>query len=186
MKKNIILACLFLAMSLACTAQKTVSKIENGLVKGKLITYRVNQSIPSFISIENNSNKLSNLKPIAPNWPANVASFKKITIDEKLLAAICAEALQPEKVKRLPMGPIDALAIRIKADANGKPMEISFLTEQNSILTIEELENIEMDIKKSILLYIAPDFKRYLIGANFIVFDAQVFYKEILAAKGNK
>lgn len=186
MKKHMIIACLSLGMSLACTAQKPLSKIDDGLVKSNINSYKLDKSNSSFISVENSSNKLSNTKPIAPNWPANVSSFKKITIDQKLLTLICAEGLPIEKVKNLPTGPIDALAIRIRADISGKPLEISFLTEKKSILTVNELEKIELEIKKRIIINIAPDFKRYLVGANFIVFDTQVFYNEILLAKRNK
>lgn len=182
--KNTISFIFFLSIiSLSCAAQKVVSKVENGLVKGSIMTYRLDNSLSSFISIENNANKLSNSKPVAPNWPPNVSSFKKITIDPKLLVKICAEVLQVEKVKTLPTGLIDALAIRIKADTNGKPLEISFLTEKSSPLTIEELEKIETEIKKRVNINITSDFKKYLIGANFIVFDSRVFYKDILAAK---
>lgn len=183
MKKNIITICFLLTISLACKAQKSISKIDAQFVKTLSNTYKLDKSNTQFINVENSLNKLSKVKPIAPNWPLNISSYKKITLDQNLLVVICTEILSLEKIKNLPKGLNDALAIRIKADINGKPLEISFLTEMNSLFTVNELEKIESQIKKRVTIKIAQDFKKYLIGANFIVFDTQVHYKDMLTAR---
>lgn len=101
MKKNIIIICFCLTISLACKAQKVISKIDDPLVKSMSNTYKLDKSNAEFISIENSLNKLSKVKPISPNWPLNIPSYKKITVDQKLLIAICAEVLSIEKSNRI-------------------------------------------------------------------------------------
>ena len=175
---NIIIIFLFVIGS-SCNAQKTLSELKNNQIKVAGYTYNINRSSNSFILIENSSNKLANVKPKRPNWPPNIPSFKKISINQALLNSIFKEVISANKIKLLPKDITDDLSVRIRADLEGNPIEISFVTDKKSILTVEELSLLERQIKKKIKIFIQEDFKKYLIGADFIVFDAQIQYKKL-------
>jgi ABC-type phosphate/phosphonate transport system substrate-binding protein len=180
MKTNIIIVtCLFLGMSVACKAQKAISKIDAGIVKSKGLTYKLDNSNSKYIEIKNTANQLANVKYSAPNWPANLSPSRVITTDRNVLVAIFREVLNQERIKQLPTGRHDALFIHIKSDLNGKTLNISFVAQKNSTLTIEDLEKIENEIKKRVKVHILPDYKRFLVGANYIVLDVQIYNTEL-------
>jgi hypothetical protein len=167
---------------LSCKAQQPLYLIQETKVNANITTYSLNRT-GNYIKIENQKNKLSETKMIAPNLSLEMSTQPIMKVDKQKLTLICARILPLQKLQKLPKGIVDGLSIRIRCNTLGTPLEVSFLTETNSILNINELESIESLIKKEIKATYFPKMETFLIGANYINIDTKVYYKDILEVK---
>jgi hypothetical protein len=76
------------------------------------------------------------------------------------------------------------LLINIRTDIYGKILEVFFSTEQTSMLSLTQIEQIENNIKASSnLVSTTPEIQKYLQGSNFWLISKKFFYDDILKAK---
>jgi hypothetical protein len=166
-------------------AQNLLSQLKDGeTVKGTSQWYK-SKKIGKYIGIENTQNKFANIKQNSPNLPINLTPSKfDIILAKDKLTKICAKYITLQQL--VTMAPIEksGLMIEMRTDIYGKILEIGFFTDQNSILNLQQLEEIEDGIKtRSDLVNIKPDIRRYLEGSNFWLIREKFYYVNILKTK---
>lgn len=174
-------------ISTSCLAQNLLSNLNDGeTAKAINQKYKVKKT-EKYITIENINNKFTNVKQNSPKlFPlASAYGIPEIVTNRAQLIKICAKYMSRQQIETLAAGAKGAgLMIIIRTDIYGKTMEVGFFTEQNSILTLQQLEQIENEIIKAKLVTINPKDLPYLQGSNFWQIDPTIyFYDELLKVK---
>lgn len=182
--KIIKLSILFvIVLSIACSAQKKISTIEDkSIIKINSQQYIIDKS-DGGANIESLSNKFSNAKQSSPNLPLNVNLNFYRKVDLVQLTKICAKYISTTQLLELIKLKEVGLLIKIRSDIEGNIKEVGFFTGKNSILTVKQLEEIEKDIKKELKVVIKPEGRQLLQGSNFILSDPLIFFTNILKVK---
>ncbi|MES2418233.1 MAG: hypothetical protein V4541_08580 [Bacteroidota bacterium] len=185
--KTILSALLFISLTTSCLAQKEISALsDNSLVKAKRIQYHI-KKLQKIITIDNIANKLTNIKQSSPNIPLNATSFDFYykNLDLAQIIHICADALSLEQIEEMLKTKNSSIFINIKSNLGGVPLEITFAVDKNSILSLKQIEEIEINIKKQIRITFKPEATRYLKDSNFMVSNPSIWFTDILKAKKN-
>ena len=174
-------------ISTSCLAQSLLSNLNDGeTAKAINQKYKVKKT-EKYITIENINNKFTNVKQNSPKlFPlASAYGIPEIVTNRAQLIKICAKYMSRQQIETLAAGAKYAgLTIIIRTDIYGKTMEVGFFTDQNSILTLQQLEQIENEIIKAKLVTINPKDLPYLQGSNFWQIDPTIyFYDELLKVK---
>lgn len=180
--KTLIISILFAGITISsCRAQKQIAVLENNnLVKGINIKYKI-EKFSKMTSIGNINNKLINVKQSSPNLPANINLFYYKKFDLTKIQEICAGIIPKKQVQEaINAKKNSSLFIRIKSDLKGVPLEMEFLTDNNSTLTINQIEQIEIAIRQSITIKIDSKADQFLQGTNFIVTDLTIWFRELI------
>lgn len=179
---SLILVTCFISFS--CAAQKKIASFtENEIVKTNMGSYKIKKANKK-VTIENTSNRLSNVKQNSPNLPINMKlNPYYIKLDLTQLTKICSKYISLEDIKGLSQTTNAGLFIEIRTDLKGKVLEVSFFTDENSILDLQQLESIENDIKSVKLIAIKPEADKYTKGSNFLLVDAKIYFEDMLKVK---
>lgn len=172
-------------ISTSCLAQSLLSNLNDGeTAKAINQKYKVKKT-EKYITIENINNKFTNVKQNSPKLFGQLLSYPEIVTNKAQLNIICAKYMSRQQIETLAAGAKYAgLTIIIRTDIYGKTMEVGFFTDQNSILTLQQLEQIENEIIKAKLVTINPKDLPYLQGSNFWQIDPTIyFYDELLKVK---
>ena len=172
-------------ISTSCLAQSLLSNLNDGeTAKAINQKYKVKKT-EKYITIENINNKFTNVKQNSPKLFGQLLVKPEIVTNRAQLIKICAKYMSRQQIETLAAGAKYAgLTIIIRTDIYGKTMEVGFFTDQNSILTLQQLEQIENEIIKAKLVTINPKDLPYLQGSNFWQIDPTIyFYDELLKVK---
>ena len=173
-------------ISTSCLAQSLLSNLNDGeTAKAINQKYKVKKT-EKYITIENINNKFTNVKQNSPKLFGQLLVKPEIVTNRAQLIKICAKYMSRQQIETLAAGAKYAgLTIIIRTDIYGKTMEVGFFTEQNSILTLQQLEQMENEIIKAKLVTINPKVLPFLEGSNFWQIDPTIFYfyDELLKVK---
>lgn len=172
-------------ISTSCLAQSLLSNLNDGeTAKAINQKYKVKKT-EKYITIENINNKFTNVKQNSPKLFGQLLVKPEIVTNRAQLIKICAKYMSRQQIETLAAGAkYSGLTIIIRTDIYGKTMEVGFFTDQNSILTLQQLEQIENEIIKAKLVTINPKDLPYLQGSNFWQIDPTIyFYDELLKVK---
>ena len=173
-------------ISTSCLAQSLLSNLNDGeTAKAINQKYKVKKT-EKYITIENINNKFTNVKQNSPKLFGQLLVKPEIVTNRAQLIKICAKYMSRQQIETLAAGAKGAgLTIIIRTDIYGKTMEVGFFTEQNSILTLQQLEQMENEIIKAKLVTINPKVLPFLEGSNFWQIRPTIFYfyNELLKVK---
>jgi len=168
----------------ACKAQQSIPKIASDKVKVNNTNYRLIRPNNKVTQIINTNNKLTNVKQVAPNLPLDIPIPAYSKFDKKLLIQICAEAIPLNKLQKLPQGYDDDIYIYMKINTKGEPLEMGFLVSNTSLITPNEIQQIEEKImKSSFKVTFKHGIEQYFDGANYFNINIWIKYSDILKAK---
>ncbi|MGY3054655.1 hypothetical protein ACVWYG_002862 [Pedobacter sp. UYEF25] len=119
----------------SCKAQVPIAKLNGDKVTLNARTYKVENDGKKYVFIKNTSNRLEDVKQVAPNLPSGLTTSYHVTIDKKLLTKICAEIISAERLRKMPQGVTDWLGIDLKYDTKGAPLEMSFVIRNTSLIS---------------------------------------------------
>ncbi|TCD27283.1 hypothetical protein EZ456_08760 [Pedobacter psychrodurus] len=184
--KNLILIIIIIISTTACSAQKPIAKINNDQIKISSLTYKIQKEGNKYIVVRNSNNKLTNLKPVAPNLPKGISIVQNMKLDEKLLIKICSSIIPLSTLEKMPMGYGDWLSINFKVAPTGDPIEMEFVIRNTSLITAEEIQKIEDTIKKSSFKVVFKDgIEQFFGGVNYFNIDVPIRYRDMLKVKQN-
>jgi hypothetical protein len=165
-------------------AQNLISNLKDGeTVQTINQKYKV-KKIEKSILIENINNKFINIKQKSPKLYGDIPGRPDIVVDEPKLAKICSKYISKQQLERLVAGDINAgIMFNIRTDIYGKTIEIAFFTEQNSILSLEQLEQIENELRATKLVHIQPKVLYFLEGSNYWQESPLIIYSKLLKVK---
>ena len=173
-------------ISTSCLAQNLLSNLNDGeTAKAINQKYKVKKT-EKYITIENINNKFTNVKQNSPKLFGQLLVKPEIVTNRAQLIKICAKYMSRQQIETLAAGAKCAgLTIIIRTDIYGKTMEVGFFTEQNSILTLQQLEQMENEIIKAKVVTINPKVLPFLEGSNFWQIRPTIFYfyNELLKVK---
>ena len=184
---KIIFTITLCTVSTSCLAQNLLSNLNDGeTAKAINQKYKVKKT-EKYITIENINNKFTNVKQNSPKLflHAHAYGIPTVVTNKAQLNIICAKYMSRQQIETLASGDKGAgLMIIIRTDIYGKTMEVGFFTEQNYILTLQQLEQMENEIIKAKLVTINPKVLPFLEGSNFWQIDPTIyFYDELLKVK---
>jgi hypothetical protein len=136
------------------------------------------------INIDNINNKFTEIKQNSPRLYGQVLTKPDIVIDMAKLGKICAKYISRNQLETLAGGVKYAgLMIDIRTDINGNTLEVGFFTDQNSILTLNQLEMIEKEITLTKLVSMKPEILPLLEGSNFWLVWPKIDFEDMLKIK---
>lgn len=182
--KTIILAILFATSISSCIAQTKIASLgKSAITKAKSITFSTNKE-NGYAYIQNTNNKFSKVKQSSPNLPANVNLYPEYAkIDFEKITKICISHISLKELEELAKLKQSSLFIRIRSDLTGRPIEMQFLTDANSNLSVNQLEEIENELLKATIIWINPKAEKLLQGSNYLVNDAVIYFEDMLKVK---
>jgi len=168
----------------SCSAQQKIATLSDNITtKAKLETYTIKKEQQK-ATIENSKNKLANVKQSSPNMPIGIALVPYyVKIDLKELTKICAKHISLNELESLTTSKHANIFIDMRTSIEAKVLEVSFFTDQNSILNLKQLESIENEIKTKNLITIKPEAERYIKGSNFLRINAIIYFDDVLKVK---
>lgn len=138
------------------------------------------------MSLKNTTNKFTDVKQISPNMAPNETNLLAPLDRKKAVAQItkiCAEIITLNQLEELSKINNSGLLITIKTNVEGRPLELEFYTKANSILTLNQLENIEKEILQNVIIKLASYTTKVIKGSNFLTFDYKIYFENMLKAK---
>ena len=136
-----------------------------------------------YIIIENIDNRFTNIKQHSPKLFYQLG-FQEIAIDQIKLRKICAKYISKQQLEKLASAEKYAsLSMDIRTDIYGNTLEVVFLTKQKSILTLNQLELIEKEIKTTKLVSMKPEILRLLEGSKYYLVWPSIHFEDMLKIK---
>ncbi|WP_316769431.1 hypothetical protein [Pedobacter frigiditerrae] len=168
----------------SCSAQKKIASIDNNVtLKADLENYTVKKQQKK-ATIENTKNKLGSVRQVSPNLPINISLRPYyIKLDLQQLTKILAINIPLKELESLASNKNAGISIDLRTELTGRVLEVSFFTDENSILNLKQLELIESEIKEAKLVTVKPEIEKYIRGSNFLLVDTRIVFEDILKAK---
>ncbi len=175
---------LFALLYSSCFAQTPIAELKDGSINKALnLNYQIKKTT-KYIDIENINNRFTNIKQNSPRLHGQILTKPDIVIDVVKLSRICANHISKQQIETLAAGiKYAGLMIDIKTDINGNTLEVSFFTEQNSILTLNQLEKIENELMTTKLISMKPEILPLLEESNFWRITPTIIYEDLLKVK---
>jgi hypothetical protein len=165
-------------------AQNLISNLKDGETVQAINQNYQTKKIKKSILIENINNKFTNIKQNSPNVYHHRPGYPHIVVDEAKLSRICAKYISKQQIETLAASDENAgLMFSIRTDIYGKTLEIAFFTEQNSILSLQQLEQIENEVRIAKLVHIEPKVLYQLEGSNYWKVRPLIYYDDLLKVK---
>ena len=165
-------------------AQNLISNLKDGETVQAINQKYKAKKIKKSILIENITNKFTNIKQNSPNVYHHIPGPPDIAVDKALISKICAKYISKQQLETLAASTEYAgLMFEIRTDIYGKTLEIAFFTAQNSILSLQQLEQIENEIKIAKLVHIQPKVLYQLKGSNYWLVSPKIYYDDLLKVK---
>lgn len=187
MYSSIIKTICFITLIIPATssfAQNLISNLKDGETVKAISQKYQTKKIKEYILIENINNKFINIKQKSPKLYGDIPGRPDIVVDEPKLAKICSKYISKQQLERLVAEDINAgIMFNIRTDIYGKTIEIAFFTEKNSILSLDQLEQIEKELKATKLVYIQPKVLYFLEGSNYWQESPLIIYSKLLKLK---
>lgn len=185
--KNIILITAIL-FSIACKAQEPFAKLTSRQVKASGITFSVRKITTELgrelIGIANAENRLADVKQVWPKMLPGIQIAYYMSYDNDILVKICADAISPRILNKLPVDSKTVLSIGIKFDPSGRLLELEYLIPKTFMITPAELAKIEVGIKNSkFRITFKKELQPFVVGANFFNMDSSISYTDLLKAR---
>lgn len=182
--KCLLITTTLVLMQLLSFAQTKLADLKDGSInKALTLNYQIKKT-SKYIDIENINNRFTNIKQNSPRLHGQILTKPDIVIDMAKLSRICAKHIKKQQIETLAAGiKYAGLMIDIKTDINGNTLELSFFTEQNSILTLNQLENIEKELMTIKLVSMKPEILPLLEGSNFWRITPTIIYEDLLKVK---
>lgn len=165
----------------SCSAQQKIANIKDqDVVKTKFSQYKIRKDNKT-ATIENVGNKLSNVDQLSPNLPKNINLGNITKYDEneilKILVNIISQNQIQEAVNKRKNA---ALFIRVKSNLEGVPIELEFLTDENSNINLSQIQDIETAIRSNLRIKIDKKLDKFLKGSNFISTDITIWLRDLV------
>ena len=182
--KCLLITATLVLMQLLSFAQIKLIDLKDGSInKAITLNYQIKKTT-KYIDIENINNRFTNIKQNSPRLYGQVLTKPDIVIDMVKLSRICANHISKQQIETLAAGiKYAGLMIDIKTDINGNTLELSFFTEQNSILTLNQLEKIEKELMTTKLVSMKPEILPLLEGSNYLRITPKIYYEFLLKVK---
>jgi hypothetical protein len=182
--KCLLITATLVLMQLLSFAQIKLTDLKDGSInKALTLNYQIKKTT-KYIDIENINNRFTNIKQNSPRLHGQILTKPDIVIDMVKLSRICANHISKQQIETLAAGiKYAGLMIDIKTDINGNTLELSFFTEQNSILTLNQLEKIEKELMTIKLVSMKPEILPLLEGSNFWRITPKIYYEFLLKVK---
>ncbi|WP_395626579.1 hypothetical protein [Daejeonella sp.] len=182
--KCLLMTATLVLMQLLSFAQIKLIDLKDGSInKALTLNYQIKKTT-KYIDIENINNRFTNIKQNSPRLHGQILTKPDIVIDMVKLSRICANHISKQQIETLAAGiKYAGLMIDIKTDINGNTLEVSFFTEQNSILTLNQLEKIEKELMTIKLVIMKPEILPLLEGSNFWRITPTIIYEDLLKIK---
>ncbi len=182
--KCLLITATLVLMQLLGFAQTKLTDLKDGSINKALnYSYQIKKTI-KYIEIDNINNKFTNIKPNSPGLYGQVLTKPDIVIDMEKISKICAKHISTKQLEILTVGTkYTGLRIIIRTDIYGNTLEIGFFTEQNSILTLNQLEKIENELMTTKLISMKPEILPLLEGSNFWQIRPKFYYEDLLKVK---
>jgi hypothetical protein len=182
--KCLLITATLVLMQLLSFAQTKLTDLKDGSINKALnYSYQIKKTI-KYIEIDNINNKFTNIKPNSPGLYGQVLTKPDIVIDMEKISKICAKHISTKQLEILTIGTkYTGLRIIIRTDIYGNTLEIGFFTEQNSILTLNQLEKIENELMTTKLISMKPEILSLLEGSNFWQIRPKFYYEDLLKVK---
>jgi len=165
-------------------AQNLISNLKDGETVQAINQKYKTKKIKKYISIENINNRFTNIKQNSPKLNIDIPGNPDIVVDEVKLSRICSKYISKQQLETIVSNDISAgIMFSIRTDIYGKTLEIAFFTEQNSILSLQQLEQIEDEVRIAKLVHIQPKVLHYLEGSNYWQVRPLILYRELLKVK---
>ena len=176
--------CIIILTTTSSFAQNLISNLKDGqTVKAINQNYKAKKT-KKYISIENTNNKFTNIKQNSLNVYHHIPGPPDIVVDKALLSKIFAKYISKQQLETLAASDEYAgLMFEIRTDIYGKTLEIAFFTDQNSILSLQQLEQIENEVRIAKLVHIEPKVLYELKGSNYWKVSPLIYYKYLLKVK---
>jgi hypothetical protein len=168
-------------MQLHSFAQTPIAELKDGSTN-KAISQSYSVKITDKrISIENINNRFTNIKQNSPKLYGHIPGPPDIVLEEEQLSTIFLKYISRKQLEALVASDIYAgLMIDIRTDIYGKILELDFFTAKNSVLTLQQLEQIENEIKSTKLVTITPETSIRLEGSNYWRLWPFILYDDLL------
>lgn len=171
-------------MQLHSFAQTPVAELKDGSTYKAITQSYLVKIADKKINIDNTNNKFTNIKQNSPNVFHHIPGPPDIVVDKALLSRICAKYISKQQIETLAASDEHAgLMFSIRTDIYGKTLEIAFFTEHNSILSLQQLEQIENEVRIAKLVHIQPKVLYELKGSNYWKVSPLIYYKYLLIVK---
>jgi hypothetical protein len=176
--------CIIILTTTSSFAQNLISNLKDGETVQAINQKYKAKKTKKYISIENINNKFTNIKQNSPNVYHHIPGPPDIVVDKARLSRICAKYMSKQQIETLAASDEYAgLMFEIRTDIYGKTLEIAFFTAQNSILSLQQLEQIENEIKIAKLVHIQPKVLYELEGSNYWQVSPKIYYDDLLKVK---
>jgi hypothetical protein len=171
MKKLIFITCLIFIGNVSYSQQLKSSV--NSKVKANNINYDISNKFGQRnLLVKNVSNRLDSRKPLYK--PANL-SVAPNTNDNYSVKRAFKNVFSSERITQLL--PENAIFITFYLNSEGSVLEVRFLLPANTVLTAEELEKLEITLKRDVKFKLtAPDLEK----ADFYEIFQNVKYSSLL------
>ena len=171
-------------MQLNSFAQTTIAELKDGSINKAITQSYLVKIADKKINIDNINNKFTNIKQNSPNVYHHIPGYPHIVVDEAKLSRICAKYISKQQLETLAASDEYAgLMFEIRTDIYGKTLEVAFFTDQNSILSLQQLEQIENEVRIAKLVHIQPKVLYQLQGSNYWQESPKIYYKYLLKVK---
>jgi hypothetical protein len=182
-KFDFLIIC-FILMQLNSFAQTPIAKLKDRSTNKAISQSYLVKKTSKYIDIENIDNKFTNIKQHSPKLLGSELGFQDIILDNTKLRKICAKYISKQQLEILAAEERYAsIMIKIRTDIYGKTLEVGFFTKQNSILSLNQLELIEKEIKTTKLVSMKPAILPLLEGSNYYLVRPAVHFEDMLKVK---
>lgn len=182
--KNSLGIIILVLIAISCKSQQPISRLDKSEIKVRNNVYALNVEQNNKIIIINKENKFSDIKAISPNLPKGFIIVQNKTFDKEFIIEACASSLSMNTINSLKVKYGAALFINIRIDKNGLPLEMEFITNKNSLINGEEIEEIESKIMKSpFKVRFLNRIENYLNGMNYFELLLPIYYSDLLKVK---
>jgi hypothetical protein len=171
-------------MQLHSFAQTTIAELKDGSINKAISQSYLVKIADKRISIGNINNRFTNIKQNSPKLYGHIPGPPDIVLEEEQLSKIFLKYISRKQLETLVSNDISArIMIDIKTDIYGKILELDFFTAKNSVLTLQQLEQIENEIKSTKLLSITLETSIRLEGSNYWRLWPFIYYDDLLKVK---
>jgi hypothetical protein len=182
--KCLLITSILVLIHLLSFGQTKLAELKDGTVNKAITQSYLIKIKDNKINVDNIHNKFTNVKQNSPKLFGQLLVKPDIVIDQKKLSKICAKFINIQQLEKLINGMKYAgLMIKVRTDIYGKTLEVGFFTDQNSILTLSQLEMIENEIILTKLVSMKPDILPLLEGSNFWQIRLTINYVDLLKIK---
>ncbi len=185
MRNIMIIFCATVIITTSCKGQIPIANIKSNKISSRSQSYSIENEGKKYIVVKNLANRLENVTQVTSNLDPTFDRVDRDALDIRPVTKICAHVIGADRLRKMPQGMNDALGIAMRFDVKGSPKEMVFVISTTSLISANDLAEIEQKIKASdIKITFLKGAERYLKGANFFSVYYPVPYRDMLKVLG--